>query len=136
MTYVRALRVTRWLQIGAAFVLISYYWALVRLRPRTVLRRACRADADGPQPLTRASRARVNAVLSAVARASQLHPLRPGCLEQALAARTILSSAGEPARVVIGINSAPALSAHAWVEVGRYANDASRPAFAALIRLS
>ena len=126
----------RAVHVAAASVLLTYYWLVVRFGPRSVLRRAQRTShPGGAMPSTRAL-ARHDTILSAVQRAADLHPLRPRCLEQALASRTMLRWCGDRARVVIGVSTGAQFSAHAWVEVGDYANDASRPDFVELIHLS
>jgi hypothetical protein len=127
--------VSRGVHVAAAFVLLTYYWLVVRLWPRRVLRRVRGGRAARVPGADATPRARLNAVLSAVARASDLHPLRPRCLEQALTAHAILAAWGEPAVVVIGIRTTSEFAAHAWVEVGPLTNDAARPAFVELTHL-
>jgi hypothetical protein len=127
---------TRSLHVGLAFALLTYYWVTLRIRPRAVL-----SSAVSSTHRTRAATAppygsRIRQILSAVERAAQLHPLGPRCLEHALTSRALLARYGERARVVIGVHkTGDALTAHAWIEVGGYSNDASRPAFVELTHL-
>ena len=127
-----ALRVRR---VGAAWLLLTFYWIVLRVRPRTVLRTAVSSPLTRG-PLIRADASHINDILSAVERAAALHPMHPHCLEQALASRALLARSGEDVRVVIGVSkTSGALAAHAWIEVNGYTNDASRPRFVELTHL-
>lgn len=121
--------------VGAAWLLVTYYWIALRVRPRTVLRGAVPSP-QSSGPLVPPDASHINEILSAVERAAALHPLSPRCLEQALASRVLLARRGTDVRVVIGVaKTSEALAAHAWVEVNGYANDASRQEFVELTRL-
>lgn len=128
-------RLTRVADVCTAFALLTYYWCVARVRPHAPLKGA-RAAHDSARSTTRDS-SHLHRIVSAVERASALHPLHPRCLEQALAAKTMLALRGERATVVIGVNrSGEPFSAHAWVQVGELSIDASRPSFSELTHLS
>ena len=50
-------------------------------------------------------------------RVVHVHPLRPLCLEQALAGKWLLARHGHASTIVIGAKG-PQFEAHAWLEVG------------------
>jgi hypothetical protein len=123
----------RVLWIAPALVLLTYYDCLLHFLPQTLLRRATRSTSPTPVAV---SSGPLNSIVSAVERAASVHPLRPRCLPQALTAATMLRWAGEQPLVVIGVTrNGTTLDAHAWVEVGGQANDASRPAFVPLAEM-
>jgi hypothetical protein len=127
--------VARVTDVCTAMVLLTYYWCVVRLRPRLVLTGGRVRNDQSGLPATGASL--LYRIVSAVERASALHPLHPQCLEQALAARTMLTMRGERARVVIGVAQVhQQLAAHAWVQVGDVTNDAARPSYSELTQVS
>lgn len=131
-----AARSARVLAIGAAFALMSAYWVLLRWRPRAVMGGARLIVGQPERSKQPAANARMREVVSAVDRAAELHPLRPRCLERALASRAMLHWRGEPATVAVGVTRVgDMLDAHAWVEVRHATLDASRPAFTTLIHL-
>lgn len=124
------------MRVGVGFALLTYYWVVLRTWPRSVLRHASRGTCTVGTATSGPNRARFTQILSAVERAAELHPFRPRCLEQALASRALLVRAGDPARVVIGVRRFDDdLAAHAWVEVGGYSDDGSRPGFVELTQL-
>jgi hypothetical protein len=125
---------TRTARIGVAFVLLTFYWVLLRTRPAVVLRRARRGV--GAALTLSTNHPLLNTLLSAVARAASLHPLRPRCLEQALTASWLLRWAGEDAQVVIGVRQVNGtMDAHAWVDAAGAVNDEMRAAFTEVVQL-
>jgi hypothetical protein len=127
---------TRGARVSAAFVLVTYYWLRLRLWPRAILKGAVAAGGDdGASPIPTAE-SHVYQIISAVDRAADLHPLRPQCLERALACAALLRRRHDDVRVVVGVSRIGAsLDAHAWVEVGRQVNDAPRSTFTRLMQL-
>ena len=123
--------------ICLALALITYYWALLRIRPRRLLRHAERSPGAAAVQEVAPASSRLSTITSAVERAAELHPLRPHCLERALASRTLLHVRGEQARVIVGVSQVGCgLTAHAWVEIDARTNDASHDGFVRLTRLS
>ena len=102
----------RW-TLKAAFRLLAAR-AMLSLRPGAALAPGRRMPhADGLARDTAAELAR------AVQRAARHLPVRPTCLEQALALEHLLRSAGLQASVVLGVRRVGAkLDAHAWLEHG------------------
>jgi hypothetical protein len=128
---------TRAAYVGLAFALITCYWVLLRTRPQALLRDAKPSHGAEPTPPSDVTPAILTAVVSAVERAAELHPLRTHCLERALASRALLNVQGERARVVVGVSlDGRQLMAHAWVELDAQTNDASQANFVRLTRLS
>jgi hypothetical protein len=122
--------------VGVALGLLTYYWALVRISPERVLRDARRATPPRHVPSVAHLDASTNSIISAVNRASAIHPARPQCLERALTTRRLLANAGTSSRVVVGVaRSQTACVAHAWIEVHGQHNDAARDSFARLVEL-
>jgi hypothetical protein len=99
---------------GRAVWLLTKYWWLARkgTSPAALAARLGRVPSAAiPAWLLSA---RVVAIVSRVAR---VHPLRPSCLPQALAACHMLASAGREASVRVGVDRAGSdLVAHAWVQ--------------------
>lgn len=118
-------RAARWRVALRAAWDLTWFWVAVRMRPRALEPWQVGAGsrlAPGEARGQNASRPgdpgpwRIAAIVSRVARR---HPLRPACLEQALAGCAALRRRGIAARVRIGVRrvDASGLAAHAWIEV-------------------
>lgn len=122
--------------IGGALLLLTVYWMLLRIHPRSVLRRASAARPDRESPDQAADASLIRAVVSAVDRAAHLHPLTPRCLERALAARALVKCRGGEARVVVGVcRKGVHLDAHAWIETS-LTSGAGPPVYTPFVQLS
>lgn len=104
---------------------LTRFWALVRARPRALERWQVDPGprlAPGEERRQQASRPGdpgARRIVAIVGRVAHMHPLRPACLEQALASCAALRRRGIAARVRLGVRrgDASGLVAHAWVEV-------------------
>lgn len=86
--------------------------------PFQTLRRILARWAKATNPSEKNNRVPLNHVIRAVERASRYLPMKGTCLMQALAAQTLLSQAGYPARLSIGVkrDKGRKFEAHAWLE--------------------
>ena len=121
--------------IAAAYILLTWYGIVLRIRPKALLARAIPSDTT--QAPTGALHPELfDAMTSAVQRAAAWHPCAPACLERALASRALLAWYGHDAAVVVGVASHDGrLEAHAWVECQNHSTDAGRARFTRLLNL-
>jgi hypothetical protein len=94
-----------------AFVDLTLFWITNRLDRRLRLSRRllARAIRPAPQPIP-------DITIDVVTVCARWHPLRPQCLETALARAARLERGGMPARVVIGVRTTSPFDSHAWHE--------------------
>lgn len=116
--------------------MLTAYWVILRASPGRLLGTAASAASWPAADATCGVDELLQATISAVDRAAELHPLRPRCLERAFACRWLLARHGQQAHVVVGVARRDGtLDAHAWVELQGRTNDAARPSFTTLTYL-
>lgn len=105
-----------------AGLLVTLAMLMLRIRPfASIARQLGMPGADSfDGRLTEAESRTVGRIATAIRRTGKYHPLRPKCLQEALAGRWMLRRRGFACTLYIGVfrDDRLALSAHAWLRAG------------------